>query len=80
MGFSGEVGGLRSSQRDGNGANAGIGVGDGEVSVFCGAGLIPYLRCYCPASQVDSCIGAVLELKRDAVVRPTLERDVVCAG
>ena len=71
---------MRGGQCDGNGAGTAVGVGDGEVGVLSGAGLIPCLRCYRPASEVDGGVGAVLELQRDAVVRPTLERDVVGAG
>ena len=68
------------SQRNGDRASAPVGIGDGKVGVFCGAALVPDLRCCAPAGQVDGGAGAVFELQRDAVVRPALQADVVGAG
>jgi hypothetical protein len=48
-----------------------------EVGVFRGASLIPDLSCYGAASKINGSIIRVLKLEKDAVVRTTLELDVV---
>jgi len=71
---------LTAGQCNGNGARAAVGVGDREISVFCGTRLVPCLGRSSPAGQVDCSAGAVFELERDTVIRPALQADVVSAG
>lgn len=75
-----EAGRLIVGQRDGDGAGGAVGVGDREVGVFAGAGLVPSLGGDGPAGQDDWLVGTVSELQRHAVVRPALQADVVGAG
>ena len=48
--------------------------------MFFSTELVPALSCNSPSIEVNGVICTVFELEREAVVRPALERDVVCAG